>query len=806
MNAWMMIVTRTLQHTGIAAGVADIFFKSFVILLLAGVVSLWWWRQAAAARHLVWFLAVAGMLFLPGFSGLRPVGQHPLWTMGARAGADNELTFTLSLSPTRAGSGVAKSASPAPASVAPVSDGAGQPADGRRWVAHLPATGVALAFGVWLGGAGLLLLAMAVGSLRLRALRRTAHPPTNDDWGRLLHALRGELKIGRRVTLLQSADEMMPATWGWWRPVILLPAAADEWPPERRRVVLLHELAHVKRWDCLTQWVARLAGAVYWFNPLVWVAARRMSVERESACDDLVLRGGCKASDYAGHLLEIARTFRRVPQVAAIAMARSARLEGRIAAIVDATRPRRGPRAGWIALGGLVVLAFLALVTVPASEADSTAPATAGQPWWDARLRAFFVAKEAQARQLAGQDEVAPEVWPYFTAGSQGEWLTATNLWTAMRKRAHQYEGTTPDYTLDKVWAPILETDLAWEQFANWKKEDLLAYGHDIINSIPPGSIYFGGTDPGRGVITAMSESHADGKPFYTITQNALADGTYLDYLRAMYGRTLYIPTTEDAGKSFADYTAEAQKRYEAHQLLPGEDIQMVDGEARVQGQVAVMNINGLLAKIIFDHNRDREFYLEESFPLDWMYPYLSPHGLIMKVNREPLAELSADVVREDHDYWLNYLKPILGDGLNEDGTVADVTAFVEKIYLKHDLDGFTGDPQFIADTWGQKAFSKLRTSIAGIYAWRATNAKTPAEKQRMTQAADFAFRQAYALCPGSPEALYRYVNLLVGSNRVTDALLLAETSLKIEPDNRQTQGLVDQLKKMKAKHSAPAN
>jgi hypothetical protein len=110
----------------------------------------------------------------------------------------------------------------------------------------------------------------------------------------------------------------------------------------------------------------------------------------------------------------------------------------------------------------------------------------------------------------------------------------------------------------------------------------------------------------------------------------------------------------------------------------------MVDGEARVQGQVAVMNINGLLAKIIFDHNRDREFYLEESFPLDWMYPYLSPHGLIMKVNREPLAELSADVVREDHDYWLNYLKPILGDGLNEDSTVADVTAWTEKIYSEH--------------------------------------------------------------------------------------------------------------------------
>jgi beta-lactamase regulating signal transducer with metallopeptidase domain len=795
MNSWTAMLTHSLQHSQLSALLVDTFLKSFIILSAAALVCLGWRRGAAAARHLVWFLALTGALCLPGLSRFLPAWQEPLWRVGAYAGSGNELTLALGFVPTSSIAASGPTATPVVQAMPPSTPASGLGV--RRFTTQFQTGWAVGCLTVWLGVALTILLSAAAGRWQLRRLRQAAQTPVNPDWLALSRRLCEEMQIRRNVTLLQSTDNVMPVTWGWWWPVILLPAEADAWSPDRLRIVLLHELAHVKRWDCLTQLIARLACAVYWFNPLVWLAARRMCIERERACDDLVLNGGCKASDYAAHLLDIARSFRCTPQVAAIAMARSSNLSGRIADIVDSSRSRRTPRALLVAFCCVGVLGFVAAIAAQKPETASSAAAT--KPWFDGRLSAFFAAKGAQARQLAQGETVAPEVWRYFEAGSKGNWTTATNLWAAMRRRAHQYEGTTPDARLDKVWGPILETDLAWEQFANWKEKYVLAYGNDIIKSIPPGSIYFGGTDPGRGVITAMCESHADAKPFFTLTQNALADGTYLDYLRAMYGARIYTPSSDDSQKCFQEYLADAQRRLKENKLKPGEDVTESDGKVEVKGQVAVMSINGLLTKLIFDRNPGHEFYVEESFPLDWMYPYLTPNGLIMKINREPLPSLSADMVQQDHEYWSRYLQPMLGGWLTYDTPVADVTAFAEKVYLNHDLGGFNGDPQFIEDTWAQKAYSKLRSSIGGVYNWRFTEAKTPEEKARMAKEADFAFRQAYALCPISPEALFRYVNLLLNLNRRDDALLLAETTLRLDPKNSTVQSLVEQLKKMKS-------
>jgi beta-lactamase regulating signal transducer with metallopeptidase domain len=730
-----------------------------------------------------------------------PAWEKPLWTIAARRESGNEVTVALNFAP-----GAHLSAAVRPPENAP---GTSLKQRGPWWQPSTQVSGrfnVAwwlVASGIWFAGLLVVLVPPLIGLVRLRALRRRARLLDREDWILLLAELCRDLRLRRRVALLQAGDAVMPVTWGWHHPVILLPGGAEEWSEERRRVVLLHELGHVKRWDCLTQMLARVVCAIYWFNPLAWLAARRMCIERERACDDLVLNSGRAPSDYAGHLLEIARSFRHFRQLEAIAMARPSQIQNRIVAIVDASRTRRLPRGWWVALG---CVAFVGLVTELAAQKsiqDAEVSAEQATHWWDGRLRAFFAAKAQQARKLAEQEnkpKLAPEIWPYFEAGIKGDWKTATNLWVTMRARAHQYENTIPDETMDSVvWSPILETDLAWEQFANWQQKYVLAYGNDIIKSIPTGSIYFGGTDPGRGVITVMSKSHADGDPFFTITQNALADGLYLDYVRLMYGAKIYTPTSDDSMKSFAEYVGDARRRLDDHKLKPGEDVKVSNGKVQVQGQVAVMAVNALIARIIFDKNPGREFYIEESFPLDWMYPHLLPNGLIMKINREPLTVLSEDIVRQDQEYWSSYLKPIIGDWLTAETKVQQVADFIEKVYRDHDFSGFTGDPDFIRDNWSQKAFSKLRSSIAGVYAWRATQSKDAAERQRMIAEADFAFRQALALCPNSPEAVFRYVNLLLGANRAADAGLVAATAVKLTPDDSagvQTQfrGLLEQI------------
>jgi hypothetical protein len=422
-----------------------------------------------------------------------------------------------------------------------------------------------------------------------------------------------------------------------------------------------------------------------------------------------------------------------------------------------------------------------------------------------AQLKSFVAEKEAQASAAAKADgqEMLPEFKPFFAAAAKGDWLTVSNAFEDLRKRAPQYEGSGPkdDRLHGIAWETVKETWGALYAFNVSGEKYSTAFGNDIIESIPPGSIYFGGTDPGRFLITAMQKSHVNGDPFFTLTQNALADSTYLQYVRSMYDGKIYTPTDEDSQKCFQDYTEDARKRIQNHQLRPGEnDILDSSGHVQIRGQVAVMEINGLLAKVIFDKNPDHEFYIEESFPLDWMYPYLEPHGLIMKINRQPMANLSDENVRNDHDYWTKYVSPMIGDWLNSDTSVGEIAAFAEKVYVKKDLSGFKGDLRFIQSSDTQKMFSKLRSSIAGIYMWRLDQAAGEEEKDRMARAADFAFRQAWALCPTSPEAVFRNVNFLLKQKRISDALLVAETAAQMPSmhgkDGEQIRALVEQLKK----------
>ena len=329
-----------------------------------------------------------------------------------------------------------------------------------------------------------------------------------------------------------------------------------------------------------------------------------------------------------------------------------------------------------------------------------------------------------------------------------------------------------------------------------------LAFGDGIIQSIPAGSIYFGGSDSGRMMVTALCESQIEGKPFFTLTQNALSDGRYMDYLRAMYGKWIVLPTTNEVQAAQDDYTADLQRRVEHDrkfpgepiQMKPGENYQMVDGKMQPSGPVSVMAIHARLVKVILERNPKREFYLEESYPMDLLYPYLSPHGLIFKMNHEPLPQLTGAALDADHVFWTKLCGSMLGDWLKPETSVRSVCAYAKAVYGQKDYSHFMGDGEFVTNDFATTAFSKLRVSIAGLYQWRLMQHPGAAERGQLAAEADYAFRQAYAMCPSSREALFRYVNFLLFQARVDDAVSLASTAQELAPGDEQYNSLLRQL------------
>src|SRR5205085_3349715 len=139
-----------------------------------------------------------------------------------------------------------------------------------------------------------------------------------------------------------------------------------------------------------------------------------------------------------------------------------------------------------------------------------------------------------------------------------------------------------------------------------------------------------------------------------------------------------------------------------------------------------------LLTKVIFDANPTNEFYVEESFPLDWMFPYLTPAGIIMKINREPVPEFTEEMLVKDHEFWSKYSERFIGNWITYDTPVKDICDFSERVFLRREFKGFKGDPKFIRDDNGQKAFSKLRSAIGGLYFWRIAQTRNSVESARL--------------------------------------------------------------------------
>ena len=413
---------------------AQWFVKGALVLAAAALLTCALRQSAAAAvRHLIWCAALLSLLVLPVLSFVLPA-----WPVLVPARAANEaLPFVVpsalpalseehsrlpvlaqdhTMVPSLAGSPayaeaepvrVTDRAQPAPASersafwAALEETFAGR--DGASWFLL-----------VWLAGVAVVLGRLLVAHAGARLLLSGARLVHGEAWHGLAERSAERLGLSTPVRLRWSARITVPLCLGVFRPTVLLPEEAGSWAPARRETVLLHELAHAKRRDVLTHLLAQVACALHWFNPLVWVAARQLGIERERACDDAVLLAGTRATDYAETLLETARSLRpsQWTAAAALAMARRSQLEGRLLAILDA-RPhrRRMTRASGILALALVAGIVLPLAALTPALAQETPP-EAIPPASQDRSTPVTDVPDAPAPQPTPDVRVAPEPDP----------------------------------------------------------------------------------------------------------------------------------------------------------------------------------------------------------------------------------------------------------------------------------------------------------------------------------------------------------------------------------------------------------
>src|SRR6187399_1472695 len=316
----------------------DLVGKATVILAGTALITAALRRASASTRHFVWALGLLSALVAPALTLAIPRWELPIVRVAAVTPGPVINTGTSS----RPAAMAAKAerdlrARDAASPVVESAPALGEPA-GTSWPV--------VALMLWAAGAALVLARMVLGFIAVQWMSRRTAEVTDAPWLADAHDLAEDFGL-RHVRFLRGAAGTMPMAWGILQSSVVMPADADAWPADRVRVVLLHELAHVKRRDCLTHVVAQVACAVYWFNPLAWMAAKRLRSERERACDDLVLAAGTRGSDYADQLLDIARVMNagRFPAVlagASLAMAKPSQLEGRLIAILDPSVARRG--------------------------------------------------------------------------------------------------------------------------------------------------------------------------------------------------------------------------------------------------------------------------------------------------------------------------------------------------------------------------------------------------------------------------------------------------------------------------------
>lgn len=348
--------------------------------------------------------------------------------------------------------------------------------------------------------------------------------------------------------------------------------------------------------------------------------------------------------------------------------------------------------------------------------------------------------------------EVPEDVERFFDAVEAGDWDEIKARFDAFN-RGDGNAGTDspgPRFGIEPLWPAILEAYGAANSVHNWPAQKLLDYGEAVLGSLRPGMVYVGGTDPGRFIPTLLNET-GEGERRIVLTQNALADVSYLDYINFLYADQFGTLTSEDSQRAFQDYISDAQKRLlhdqqfpdEPKQIRPGEDVKFIDGRIQVSGQVAVMAINETLLQTLMAKNPGVSFALEESFPLKSTYEGAAPLG--------PITELRAP------------------DGQNA-LTVESVTHSLD--YWRATTQQMLSDPEASSSPETLKTWSKMAVGQANLFAER-----------KYAVEAEKTYRLSMEMWPRNIESVSGLSDLLLRTGRADDARRLVEDFARNHPD-----------------------
>ena len=281
-------------------------------------------------------------------------------------------------------------------------------------------------------------------------------------------------------------------------------------------------------------------------------------------------------------------------------------------------------------------------------------------------------------------------------------------------------------------------------------------FGHDMLKDLPRGSVIFGGTDPGRFVPTYMilGESNQppgvkrdpefDRRDLYIITQNGVGEGLYRKYLADHYG-----PKRPAPKNAFERWLGRADQYPSKPLIFPTDEeihaaVQKEIEKDPAGGAPDALTAHSVVTRLIWEKNRDaHDFFVEESFPLEWSYDHALPHGLVYQITKEPLKEIPADVVNKDTEFWNAYIESLLRT------------------------------PEFWQDYDAQRSFSKLRTTTGHIY-----------QHWKMPKEAELAFRQSLLLWPGNPESLNSLNSILWERGDYDAVIKLLEPANNADPNN----------------------